>query len=137
MFHGPAASCLLNSQIRSPPLKPIPTSTHLGNYAGEYLTATATSAGGNTSEFSPDVLATNAPVTSAFLTGNLVSNANGFSFSAILQTNFSYRIQSATNLAALIAWTDLTNFTPTNSRFNFTDWTATDSKARFYRVISP
>ncbi len=109
----------------------------VGNYAGQYLTATATSAGGDTSEFSPDVLASNLTVASAVFTGKYLLNAGGFNFSVMLQTNFSYTIQSATNLAAPIAWTDLTNFTATNSLFNFTDRSATNSRPHFYRVVSP
>jgi hypothetical protein len=63
--------------------------------------------------------------------------AKKFSFTLNLQTNFSYHIQSTTNLAAHpIVWTSLTNFTATNSAFNFTDQTATNA-ARFYRVVSP
>ncbi len=106
-----------------------------GNYAGQYFTATATSAGGNTSEFSADLLATNAP--SAQFSGPYQSFANGFAFALTLQTNFNYRIQAATNLVAPVGWTDLTNFTATNSPFSFTDHSATNFRVRFYRVVSP
>ena len=54
-----------------------------------------------------------------------------------MQTNFSYRIQTTTNLAAPIAWTDLTNFTATSSPFSFADHSATNYRVRFYRVVSP
>ncbi len=108
-----------------------------GNYSGQYLTATATSAGGDTSEFSPDVQITNAPAPSAQFTGNSSWNSNGFSLSLNLQTNFNYRIEEATNLAAPVNWSVLTSVTATNSLFIFTDTTATNSGARFYRVISP
>ncbi|HTX20831.1 MAG TPA: M12 family metallopeptidase [Candidatus Aquilonibacter sp.] len=107
------------------------------NYSGQYFTATATDAGGNTSEFDLAVLATNLPVASAQFAAPFAWHASGFVFSLNLATNFSYRIQAATNLAAPISWSDLTNFTATNPIFNFTDLTATNSKARFYRVVSP
>ncbi len=108
-----------------------------GNYAGQYITTTATSAGGDTSEFSLAVLATNVPLPSAQFTGPFQPRTNGFAFSLTLQTNFSYHIQAATNLAAPVAWTDLTNFTATNSLFSFTDHSATNYRVRFYRVVSP
>ena len=108
------------------------------NYAGQYFTATATAASGDTSEFSLAVLATNAPAASAIFNGPYLASGNGFSFTLNLQTNFSYRIQAATNLAqSPIVWLDLTNFTATNIVFNFTDRTATNFRARFYRVKSP
>jgi len=106
-----------------------------GNYAGQYFTATATSAGGETSEFSADRLALNGPA--AQFTGPFQSSASGFAFNLTLQTNFSYRIQAATNLVAPIVWTDLTNFTATNSPFSFTDHSATNYRVRFYHVVSP
>ncbi len=109
----------------------------LGNYTGQYLTAAATSSGGDTSEFSPAVLATNLPAPSALFTGEFLLNASGFNFSVTLQPNFNYTVQSATNLAAPINWIDLTNFTATNSLLNFTDRSATNSHAHYYRVISP
>jgi len=108
-----------------------------GNYSGQYFTATATSAGGDTSEFCLAVLATNAPAPSAQFTAPYQSRTNGFAFSLTLQTNFGYRVQAATNLVAPIAWTDLTNFTATNSSLVFTDRTATNYRLRFYRVVSP
>jgi parallel beta-helix repeat protein len=111
------------------------TLTAAGNYAGQYFTATATSAGGDTSEFSADLLAVNGPA--AQFTGPYQSRTNGFAFSLTLQTNFSYHIQAATNLVAPVAWTDLTNFTATSSPFSFTDHSATNYRVRFYRVVSP
>jgi hypothetical protein len=107
------------------------------NYSGQYFTATATSSGGDTSEFGADMLAINVPAPSAQFTGPFQSRTNGFAFGLTLQTNFNYRIQAATNLAAPIVWTDLTNFLATNSLFPFTDRTATNYRVRFYRVISP
>jgi len=106
-----------------------------GNYAGQYITATATSAGGDTSEFSHAVPATNTP--SAQFTGPFQSRTNGFAFSLTLQTNFGYHIQAATNLVAPVAWLNLTNFTATNSSLVFTDHLATNYPRRFYRVVSP
>jgi len=108
-----------------------------GNYAGQYITTTATSAGGDTSEFGLAVLCTNKPAPSAQFTGPLTWRTNGFVLTLTFQTNFTYRVQATTNLAAPIAWTDLTNFTATNSLFNFTDRTATNYSIRFYRVVSP
>jgi hypothetical protein len=108
------------------------------NYAGQYFTATATAASGDTSEFSPGLLASNVPAPSANFAGPYLARTNGFSFTLNLQTNFSYRIQAATNLAQHpVAWADLTNFTATNLIFNFTDHTATNYPLRFYRVVSP
>jgi hypothetical protein len=107
-----------------------------GDYAGQYFTATATSAGGDTSEFSADLLAVNGPA--AQFVGPFQTGANGFAFTLSLQTNFSYRIQATTNLAASpIVWADLTNFTATNSPFPFADRAATNYRLRFYRVVSP
>ena len=108
-----------------------------GNYAGQYITVTATSAGGDTSEFSLAVLATNKPAPSAQFIGPFRSRTNGFAFSLTLQTNFGYRIQAATNLVSPIVWTDLTNFNATNSSLVLTDRTATNYRLRFYRVVSP
>jgi hypothetical protein len=109
-----------------------------GNYAGQYITATATSAGGDTSEFCLAVLATNAPAPSAQFTGPLTWRTNGFVLSLTFQTNFTYRVQATTNLAASpIVWTDLTNYNATNSSLVFTDRTATNYRLRFYRVVSP
>ena len=109
-----------------------------GNFAGQYFTATATSAGGDTSEFSLAVQAVNQAVPSAVFTGPFHSGANGFAFSLTLQTNFNYRIQATTNLALKpVPWVDLTNFTAANLTFNFTDRSATNYSLRFYRVVSP
>jgi hypothetical protein len=109
--------------------------TIAGNQAGQFFTATATSAGGDTSEFSADLPAVNGPA--AQFMGPFQSGAGGFAFSLTLQTNFSYRIQAATNLVAPVAWTDLTNFTDTSSPFSFADHSATNYRVRFYRVVSP
>ena len=109
--------------------------TDTGNYAGQYFTATATSAGGDTSEFSTNLLAVAGPA--AQFVGPFQSGASGFAFSLALQTNFSYRIQAATNLVAPIAWADLTNFTATSTPFSFADRAATNYRVRFYRVVSP
>jgi hypothetical protein len=109
-----------------------------GNYAGQFITATATAASGDTSEFDADVLATNAPAPSAQFSGPFQSQAGGFIFNLTLQTNFNYRIQAATNLAANpIPWIDLTNFAVVSSSLTFTDRTATNFRARFYRIVSP
>jgi hypothetical protein len=106
------------------------------NYSGQCISATATAATGDTSEFCLDVLATNAPAAFVQSISNFLWNAGGFKFTLNLETNFNYRIQTTTNLADSASWFDLTNFTATNSIFNFTDHNATN-KARFYRVVSP
>ena len=81
------------------------------NYTGQYFAATATSAGGDTSEFGADVVATNQPVPSALFSGPFLAGTNGFSFALTLQSNFSYRIQATTNLGTNpVPWIDLTNF---------------------------
>lgn len=108
-----------------------------GNYSGQYVTATATDPFGDTSDFSAPVLATNFPAPAAQFAGNFLRTARAFSFSADLETNFSYSIQVATNLAAHpVVWLNLTNFNATNSIFNFTDTRASNT-ARFYRIVSP
>lgn len=110
-----------------------------GNFTGQYITATATIATGDTSEFSAAVLATNRPSAFATFTNTVAfSRTNGLTTVLNLATNYTYRIQAATNLGANpIAWVDLTNFTATNAIFNFTDHSATNTPQRFYRVISP
>jgi hypothetical protein len=108
------------------------------NYAGQYFTATATSSGGDTSEFGAEVVATNQSAPSALFSEPFVASTNSFTFTLALQTNFSYRIQATTNLGSNpVLWVDLTNFTATNSPLTFTDRTAANHGTRFYRVISP
>jgi len=109
------------------------------NYAGSYISATATASSGDTSEFSLATLATNKPVApSAEFTGLISKTTNGFKFGLTLATNFNYHIQATADLAAdPVIWTDLTNFFATNAWFDFTDFAATDYAARFYRVTSP
>ena len=109
-----------------------------GNYAGQFMTATATAATGDTSEFSFAVPATNAPAPSAQFAGSFQWRTNGFAFALTFQTNFNYRIQATTNLGANpVPWIDLTNFIPAISSLTFTDRTATNFRVRFYRVVSP
>jgi len=109
-----------------------------GNNAGQYLSATATSFGGDTSEFSVAVLVTNASLPFAQFTTPVVWSDNGPVFHLTLATNFSYHIQATTNLAGNPApWIDLTNFTPATTSLLFTDRTAATVASRFYRVVSP
>jgi len=109
-----------------------------GNYAGQYFTATATSVGGDTSEFGADMPATNQPVPSSQFTGPLVWRTNGFVLTLMFATNFTYLLQATTNLGANpVVWTDLTNYVATNSSLVFTDRTAANYRARFYRTVSP
>jgi hypothetical protein len=108
------------------------------NFSGQYIAATATASWGDTSEFSLALLATNVPAPSAQFSGPFSLTSTGFIITATLSTNFSYRIQAASNLAVVpINWTDLTNFAATNAVFRFTDTTATNFQTRFYRAISP
>ncbi len=109
-----------------------------GNYTGQQISATATAANGDTSEFGADVPVTNLPVAFAQF-GTLFSwSPNGFIVNLTFETNFSYHVQGTTNLATdPIPWVNLTNFTATSSSMLFTDRAATNFGARFYRVVSP
>lgn len=108
------------------------------NYAGQYISATATAATGDSSQFAADVLATNVPAPSAEFGAPYRWLANGFAFNLTFATNFSYHIQATTNLAANpVPWVNLTNFTATNISMTFTDRAASTYRARFYRVVSP
>jgi hypothetical protein len=60
----------------------------------------------------------------------------GCSMTLELQTNRSYRVQSATSLPDT-EWTTLTNIVSTDALMPFVDETATNSGMRFYRVVSP
>jgi hypothetical protein len=111
---------------------------NIGNYSGKYLSATATAAAGDSSQFCLDVLATNKPSPSAQFDGPFQWAGNKFVFNLTCTTNFSYHIQAATNLAANpVSWVNLTNFMATNASLMFTDRTVTSYPARFYRVVSP
>jgi hypothetical protein len=105
-----------------------------GNYAGQYISATTVSTGGDTSEFSADYAAAAGP--KAQFTGPYQSSGGGFSFNVLLQTNFNYHIQMATNLNPPVTWINLTNFLATNSPVLIIDHKATN-RMRFYRVTSP
>jgi len=107
--------------------------------AGQYFSATATDASnGNTSQFSPDVQATNtAGSAPGIFTGLHFSSANGFSFDITLATNQNYTIQFSTNLAVSPVWMDLTDFFATNPSVQILDRAATNSPQRFYRAITP
>src|SRR5208282_5067563 len=86
--------------------------------AGQYFTTTATDATtGDTSEFSQDLLSTNATGAGpGQLTQVTYSSTNGLSFDITLATNQNYTIQLATNFSTNpIVWTDLTNFFATNA----------------------
>ena len=109
-----------------------------GNDSGQFITATATSAAGDTSEFSLALLATNRPAPAAEFTGPLAWRAGGFALTLSLATNFTYRVQATTNLAAYpVIWTDLTSHFATNTTLSFTDGAVTSYPTRFYRVVSP
>ncbi len=109
-----------------------------GNYAGQYLSATATDPIGDTSQFGADVLATNAPLPSAQFTAPPAWLGGGFVFNLTFATNFGYHIQATTNLGGSpVPWVNLTNFTALNPSFTFTDRAATNFPVRFYRAVSP
>jgi titin len=106
--------------------------------AGQYFSATATDAStGNTSQFSLDVEATNTTGTAPGEFSGLHYASNGFTFDITLATNQNYTIQVSTNLSASPMWVNLTNFFATNSPVQILDSAATNSRARFYRVLTP
>ena len=108
------------------------------NYSGQYISATATAATGDSSQFGADVLATNEPAPLAQFGAPFRWVPNGFVFNLTFATNFSYHIQATTNLAANpVSWVNVTNFTATNISMTFTDRAATSYRFRFYRVVSP
>ncbi len=108
------------------------------NYGGQYISATATAVTGDSSEFAADVLATNAPAPFAQFGAPYRWLTNGFVFNLTFATNFSYHIQTTTNLTANpVPWVNLTNFTAANVSITFTDRAAANYRFRFYRVVSP
>lgn len=62
------------------------------------------------------------------------TTGGAFQFSVTEPPGLSTTVSASTNLAA---WTPLTNFTPTNGQFTFTDPAATNLPRRFYKVSSP
>jgi hypothetical protein len=107
-----------------------------GNYAGQYFSATATSSDGDTSEFDADALAVNGPGPPEF-SGPFSLTSAGFNTTIALSVGQNYTIQATTNLANSADWVSLTNFTATNASVQFTDHSATNLRARFYRALSP
>lgn len=61
---------------------------------------------------------------------------SGFSMILEVQTNRSYRVQSATSPSSA-QWTTLTNFVSTAGLTPFVDASATDAVVKVYRVVSP
>jgi hypothetical protein len=109
-----------------------------GNYADQAITATATAANGDTSEFSAAVTASNVAAASAQFGTTMSWQSSGFVFNLTFTTNFSYHIQATTNLSGSpIPWVNLTNFTAITSSLTFTDRAAASFRTRFYRVTSP
>lgn len=110
-----------------------------GAFAGQYLTTTATDqATGDSSEFSLDVVATNGLAPASFAAPLGYSAVAGFSGHITLVNGQSYHIQESTNLGAHpVAWANLTNFIATTTNYDFQDRSATNGRARYYRVISP
>ena len=84
------------------------------------------------------MLVADLPTAFAQFGGQYRWQTNGFVFNLTFETNFSYHLQAATNLAANpVPWVNVTNFTATNISMTFTDRAATSYHARFYRVVSP
>jgi hypothetical protein len=109
-----------------------------GNYSGQAITATATAANGDTSEFSAAATVSNVATASAQFGTTMSWQPIGFVFNLTFTTNFSYHIQATTNLAGSpVPWVNLTNFTAITSSLMFTDRTAASFRTRFYRVTSP
>jgi hypothetical protein len=107
---------------------------------GQYFTATATDAAtGDTSEFSLDVQTTNAAgAIPGEYSGFNFSPGNGFSFDVTLAANQNYTIQVSTNLSANpVIWMDLTDFFAASPSVRILDTAATNSRARFYRAVTP
>ncbi|HEX3720390.1 MAG TPA: M12 family metallopeptidase [Verrucomicrobiae bacterium] len=110
-----------------------------GSFAGQYFSATATDATtGDTSEFSFDIVATNAanPGPGGF-SGPFIWSSNGFSFDLSGPTNQNYTVEVATNLSAQpVLWSPLTNFFATTVPVRILD-TNIAPPARFYRIVTP
>jgi hypothetical protein len=108
-----------------------------GGWAGQFITTTATDTqSGDTSEFSSVFLPTVPPP--LLTVDGAAWGTNGFSFNLAVQTNQTYRVQAATNLAANpVVWVDLTNFLATSPLLPFTDRDATNRPSRFYRAVAP
>lgn len=106
------------------------------DYVGQYFSSTATSSGGDTSEFGADVRATNGPTPSQF-TGTLTLTGAGFNADLAVTSGQSYSIQATTNLSNPASWVTLTNFTATNTTYVLDDKAATNFRVRFYRAVSP
>ena len=107
-----------------------------GDFVGQYFSATATSAGGDTSEFDADALAVNGAGPPEF-GGPFSLTASGFNTKIELTAGQNYTIEATTNLSIGTDWVTLTNFTATNATFMFTDRSATNLRVRFYRILSP
>jgi titin len=108
------------------------------NYSGQAITATATAANGDSSEFSAAVTAGNVATPSAQFGTAMSWQNSGFVFNLTFITNFSYHVQATTNLSGSpIPWVNLTNFTAITSSLTFTDRAAAGFHTRFYRVTSP
>ena len=80
------------------------------------------------------LLATNAQAL-PFLSGQMVSQ--GFQLSVLSQPNYSYHIQSSTNLAAPTNWWNISSYTSTQAVTTFTDSVPMGRPQTYYRVVSP
>ncbi len=74
------------------------------------------------------------PQAMPLLSGQLISQ--GFRLSAIAQPNYSYRIQSCTNLASS-NWRDVFTYTSTQAVTSYIDTDATNRPSLFYRIKTP
>jgi parallel beta-helix repeat protein len=108
----------------------------VGNFSGQYFTATATDlTTGDTSEFSLAKIASAGNGAPRF-SGAFTYDTNGFAVNLVsLESNRFYRIQASTNL---LSWTDLTNVIPiAATNLVYTDAAGTNFALRFYRAVSP
>jgi parallel beta-helix repeat protein len=106
-----------------------------GNFAGQYFSATATSPGGDTSEFSADGFVTNASVTQPTQFNPPTINGDDLNLSFPTVANQSYTVQRNDNLTTT-NWVDFTNFTSDGTLFQFVV-PAANAPQRFFRVREP
>lgn len=108
-----------------------------GNFSGQVFSATASDGvTGDTSQFSADLLAGNG-LAPALFRAPISLTSTGFVANLLLTVGESYHVQSTTNLTSSTAWMNLTNFIPSTTNFPFLDRSATNSRARFYRIVAP